>query len=391
MEISKAIILPLFCVFVVPVLSAWSAQDAACSTPEVCSIKAQLQKKPDYLLLRDLAEKGPMGREAGSVVAALLDHPDWAIREKAARALGFIDYPEAIPYLGKLLNDPANAVLSLIAAESLGRIGDQRAIDFLEPVAESHWFPAVRNAAKTAIFNIEHNRQYPKQHPNASFADVFFDYLMVENYSTPRPKLCSELAVPFAKNNLFIKRYQDTENSSLAAISYRVISRGSNSLEQTNPDAIERYTIVLDASNQLTLPGVRYPQEPNVTLKVGGGWLAGLNLGEWGGELVFLSDLGTSSRILSEPIADIFQLGSRNIAITDRIDGFDIIYEIKRSGDNQWSATPWRRLPDSMFEAKILASGELMVNTNVGSLQISSDGQMRMASCKAYYPINEDK
>lgn len=105
----------------------------------------------------------------------------------------------------------------------------------------------------------------------------------------------------------------------------------------------------------------------------------------------FLSDLGTSSRILSEPIADIFQLGSRNIAITDRIDGFDIIYEIKRSGDNQWSATPWRRLPDSMFEAKILASGELMVNTNVGSLQISSDGQMRMASCKAYYPINEDK
>lgn len=174
MEISKAIILPLFCVFVVPVLSVWSAQDAACSTPEVCSIKVQLQKKPDYLLLRDLAEKGPMGREAGSVVAALLDHPDWAIREKAARALGFIDYPEAIPYLGKLLNDPANAVLSLIAAESLGRIGDQRAIDFLEPVAESHWFPAVRNAAKTAIFNIEHNRQYPKQHPNASFADVFF-------------------------------------------------------------------------------------------------------------------------------------------------------------------------------------------------------------------------
>ncbi|MCE9687620.1 HEAT repeat domain-containing protein [Shewanella sp. AS16] len=158
MGITKAIFLPLLCAFVVPVLPVWSAEDATCSTAEVCSIKAQLQTHPDYLLLRDLARKGPMGREAGSLVTELLEHPDWVLRENAARALGFIDYPEAIPNLGKLLNNSSNAVLSLIAAESLGRIGDGRAIEFLEPVAESHWFPAVRNAAKTAIFNIENNR-----------------------------------------------------------------------------------------------------------------------------------------------------------------------------------------------------------------------------------------
>jgi len=120
----------------------------------------QLSLQPEDLVLRDLAAMGGSGREAGSSVLGLLDHESWNIRLAATRAIGYIDYKEAVPKLIDLLDDPSNVKINWAAAESLGRLRDKAALTALENTSKQHWYPAVRESSKKAINNIHNGKEY---------------------------------------------------------------------------------------------------------------------------------------------------------------------------------------------------------------------------------------
>ncbi len=115
---------------------------------------ARLRKQPSFELLTDVAEVGRAAKAAGPAVVELLSHADPEIRVGATLALGFIEYGEAVPNLESMLHDRRDVRVVWAAAESLGRIGDEAALDALRAVQDSHWHPAVGQAAGAAMARI---------------------------------------------------------------------------------------------------------------------------------------------------------------------------------------------------------------------------------------------
>jgi HEAT repeat protein len=85
------------------------------------------------------------------LTAALYD-PDPRIRAEAARALGSLDHPEAVPALIAVLESDADADTRMAAAYALGLLGDPRAIDpLLAKLADTGEDPGVRGFAAEAF------------------------------------------------------------------------------------------------------------------------------------------------------------------------------------------------------------------------------------------------
>ena len=86
----------------------------------------------------------------GGVEAELIDslaHQDPAVRIAAARLCGALRLPDAIPWLGDLLDDPSPEVRDA-AARSLGRAGGRRAVESL--VAHADRLPMHRVAIEVS-------------------------------------------------------------------------------------------------------------------------------------------------------------------------------------------------------------------------------------------------
>lgn len=127
-------------------------------------------------------------------------------------------------------------------------------------------------------------------------------------------------------------------------------------------------------------------QIPAVALRVADGWIAGSNRGEWGGELVFISDSGDQQIIADTNVEDVHLLGDRVVAVTGLahlgISEGDIL-QLSRSESGIWTSAPWRSLPGAPQSSTLVETGELLVNVaNGGSVLISDDGVMRMVPCK---------
>ena len=123
-----------------------------------------------------------------------------------------------------------------------------------------------------------------------------------------------------------------------------------------------------------------------MALRVVDGWIVGSNRGEWGGELVFISDSGDQQIIADTNVEDVHLLGDRVVAVTGLahlgISDGDIL-QLSRSESGVWTSTPWRSLPGAPQSSTLVETGELLVNVaNGGSVLISDDGVMRMVPCK---------
>jgi HEAT repeat protein len=90
-------------------------------------------------------------RALGPLVAALHD-PDPSLRAEAARALGALDSPRAVPELVSALQTDADPDTRMAAAHSLGLLGDHRAVDpLLAKLADRSEDPCVREFAAEAL------------------------------------------------------------------------------------------------------------------------------------------------------------------------------------------------------------------------------------------------
>lgn len=337
----------------------------------------QLRDGAGFMVLRDIAESGPVAYKAGYQVLEYLDSEHLEVRLMAARTLGFLRFQEAVGLLIPALNDNVDVRMAWVAAESLGRIGDFSALDALRRTARDHWYPPVRRQAQTAIEHMEGRGVYEDRHPNGHFPSEYFAYqhMRVEDCEHV---LLGERELPVA---LKPRRQSKLESLSYPSV---VLSYGaSDEAEQLadDPDGI----VEVNASNIVEFRE-QIEQTPDVAYRVEGGWLLGSNRGEWGGELVYSGDDGTFQEIRSDNIEDIYRLGERYIAtsgLAHLTSNYGAVFEVFRKDDRQWQARIWRTLPGAPLASWITLSGDLLIDTvSGGRIVLSEDGSMRMAPCK---------
>ncbi len=339
-----------------------------------------LDKEVDRYKLRDVAELGRSGYDAGETITRQLKNNDFEIKLLAARTLGFIEYVPAAHRLIQLLDAHSSVQLNWVAAESLGRMKSELAIPALKATAEGHWYPPVRDAARKAIEHIKTGENYENEFHKSNFA---FDYFSYQQFGL---ETCEKIALaptPEPKDHKLYKSNAKEELDSLAYPSV-ILSYGAND-EAQQQEADPNGIIVVNEHN-IVENREEIKQVPRVALRVGDGWLAGSNRGEWGGELVYIADNGNVTEIINSNIEDIYKLGDRYIAITGLAHltmNNGMIYELFQAADGNWRAKEWLALPGSPRTSWFVETGEILINTSGGgSILLSQNGSMRMAECE---------
>ena len=311
-------------------------------------------------VLRDIAALGEGGREAGPRVERLLSAREADVRVVAARTLGLIGYRPAVPSLIAALDDPDDWRLVYLAAEALGRLRAAEARGELEATASSHWYPPVREAARNAGLALDSKYRYVSTSDRSNFSFDFFDFEHAGRDYEP----CADLAhFPAAP-----RRSDVLDPVAQPALAQRL--------------AYDREIVGWDEKGRHTSHR-RTPAE--VGLRIRGGWLVGADQGEWGGELVFKADDGSTKMVLPTNMQGLHVLGSdRIVAVTGLAhltsnDG--MLYQIDCPPSKPCTAAPWKQLPGAPRSSWVLESGELLVNTFGGSVVVASDGTLAMAEC----------
>ena len=334
---------------------------------------------PDKYILRDIAELGTNAYNIGPEVVGFLDDIDMDMKLFAARTLGYIGYKPAIPKLIELLNETHDVQLNFVTVESLGMLKAQKAIKPLKRVAKKHWYPPVKEAAKTAIKHIKSGKDYGVKHAYFNFAMNFIGFKRFELDS------CEETTLKPVSEPEGQKLYAESDQEKLDSLAYDsvILSYGAGDAEQQlneDPDGI----IEVNSNNM-----VEYRDEiveiPQMALRVKDGWLAGSDRGEWGGELVYIPDSGKATIILDENIEDVYKLGERYIATTGLAHMFlneGMLYQLNKNDQGHWKAKEWLRLPGAPYSSWFVETGELLINTTGGgSILLSEHGELRMATC----------
>jgi HEAT repeat protein len=314
------------------------------------------------LVLRDLAALGVGGREAGPRVEKLLSSSEPDVRVAAARTLGFIGYRTSTRSLVAALDDADDWRVVYTAADALGRLRAVEAREALQATASDHWYPPVRDAARTALRALDAKYRYVSSPNRTNFALDFFDYEHAGRAYSPCADQAHYPSVPQRPETL-----DPTGQPSLAEqLAYDREIRG---LSEKGWQTTHRRTI------------------PEVGLRVDGGWLVGGDHGEWGGELLLKPDGGPSTKILDKNIAGLHVIADgRIVAVTGLAHlGMDegSLYTIACAPTKACSATRWKALPGAPRSSWLIATGELLVNTTGGSVLVAPDGALRLADCHA--------
>ena len=300
--------------------------------------------------LRDIASHGPSVRKVGPHVEALLADRDPEVRVAAARTLGFIAYAEASPALVAALQDPADWRLVHSAARSLGRLRSKDAREALEATAAQHWYPPVRDVARTALRSIDGAEPVPV--PAERFAQEFFDLGQVPGVHGSCDATVSSPLVPRK-----VKRFTRAESPALA----------------------KRLTYDVPARDR------KGPFEPDVGLRVPGGWLMGSDHGEFGGELTFRPDRGDIAVVREGNVADLQVVGRDTLVAIGGLAHLTMdsgsVHRVERDERGRWRAVWWRELPGAPEASWPIAGNQLLIVAGGGTVVLSPDGTMALAPC----------
>lgn len=341
----------------------------------------RLAINPHSVTLRDLAQAGVAGVRAGPAVVKLFDSEDWNLRVVAARTLGFIGYAEAADALIRRLDDATDVRLSWVAADSLGRLQSQAALPALRTTAATHWYPPVRSAAAKAVEHIEQRKSYESRFHRDNFAFEFFNFEHLgqdqASCSKPLPKL-----KPEPKRR---KLYTDHASAKLERLAFETVVIGYGPAAPPEPKADGKDEVIELTPDNIVEHRTPTRQVPGLALRVDGGWLAGSNRGEWGGELVFIADNGSVDVLLDENVEDIHVLGDQIIALTGLAhlsSNRGLVHIVSRDESGHWSARPWRALPGAPARSWPVKTGEVLIDVaSGGTLLLHPNGSFRMAPC----------
>ena len=294
--------------------------------------------------LERIGELGARGVDRGLEVLPYLRSGSWRDRVEAANTLGLIGYTGAIPALAEALHNRDDWQLAFAAARARGRLGAVDRVTDLRRLARSHWYPPVRRVAQESIELLESGTM-PATWP---WFGPLFRYDHDAAATCPPP----------------------------ADLRSRV---QEGKLHKSTGDRQALQELTYNPSDNFS------SQVPRVAMRVDGGWIAGANRGEFGGEVVFIWDSGQTVELYRAGVRDMFLLGGR-LVVTTGLAHYSSkrghLLLVERRGTYQ--AAPWKRLPGAARKAWLTESGELLVNTfRMGAVLVAADGNMRMADCPA--------
>ena len=311
-----------------------------------------------YGELLGIARLGERGRDAVPAVVRLLwdTHPN--MRVNAARTLGDIGDAEVGPALVRLLREP-DWLLVRASAESLGRIGFTSAMRDLEDVAASHWFPPVRAVAAEASRALQGEHTYPEA--TSDFTSPFFS----TTFPVPTPTPC-----PTSSTHPLAKR-----------AGKRLYSKGS-----PQQAGLHRVKTTIGTDSEGSNPQQEPPtRAPDFRFRFSTGWLIGSDIGEFGGDLEWVDDEGTTQVIVEDNIKALYEFRNKRIAVVAGLRhlsfNYGHVYELRQLRNGVWVAYWWRRLPGRPLSTWGLPGDELLINTKEGSVILTSNGVLRMDSC----------
>jgi len=328
-----------------------------------------------HWLLLDIARSGNASLEAGPEIADQLKHPRAEVRLYAARTLGYVGYHGANDQLAELLNDPRDLRINWAAAKSLGYLQAESAQAALQQTASTHWHPAIQDAAREALSQIDAEEPPAKDEFGWGWA---FSIPNPEQYAHEEPTV--KIVEPPPSEMLLPER--DEEALAKLAYASAFISYGANDVEQQREEKGEDAIVVVHQGNMAEHHN-EITQTPQVALRVEHGWLAGASRGEWGGELMFIGDDGARQKIIDDNIRGIYRLGDRIVAVAGLAhlglsDG--CIYAVERQPGGQWRAFKWRIMPGAVVPKGQLPNGDLYLTTyEAGNVILDVKGGFRMA------------
>lgn len=339
-----------------------------------------LRDNPDEFMLGRISSRGLASRDAGVEVVKLLgnEYP-LSMRLEAARTLGVIGYKEAADELIALLWNSQDVRINDASAESLGKLKVSEAIIPLQKIQQSHWYPPVRETAVVALERIHGTYAEPEQG----------DMQMMHFGQFESIEPCKEITLEARKESTLTKLYRHTSPEKIEKLTFEseVLSYTANNEEEQKAEAEsngETPIIEVNAGNMIE---IRTPTEeiPDVALRIENGWLAGVDRGEWGGDLVFVGDDGKSERILATNIEDIYAFGESYVAVTGLSHlgmSEGAVIKINQVDGGGWSSEVWRVLPSAPSRSWFVETGELYIEAySGGSLLLSTNGDFRMAEC----------
>lgn len=318
----------------------------------------RIEEIAGYALFDKMAELGEPGARARGAARELVRLTSTGIyadvRVQAAWTIGYLGDPSTGPVLVSLLHDP-DWLLVAAAAGSLERLGDAAAIDSLEAVAASHWFPPVRAVARDAVAALE-SHVPPSNLPSTI-------YFHESSLHGPNPEPCAN-----AKTDPPARPGEQVFSLDL------------------NPDDASRHVYTLDNLFGLEPGALWLDVTPSFGTRVAGGWLLGNSRGEFGGELVYAREGEPVRTVARGNFEAVHRMGGGQWVATSGLahmgfDGGDL-YELREKGDG-WAADWWRRLPGSPTSSWSRIDGTLLVNTTRGSVVVHPDGRLEMAACTA--------
>ncbi len=306
----------------------------------VADLLRRLEVEKEYLLVfLEIATLRKEAISAGPALAQCLADDSWDVRVFAARAIGFVGYKEASPDLIKFLDEKDDWRQVFVAAESLGLLSVPEAIDPLTRLSENHWYPPVRDKAKQAL-------------------------RMMRGEQTGRSGFYQDTKVPDP-----LVSYKNGE--------YK--TRRSYVSEQDSLDKAQLEKLVYKAA---VLRGMEPNRIPEVGLKVTGGYLVGLDLGEFGGDVVFIDSSGQQTPSICWAPRGIHKLSSGIVAVTrgGHLGEDAVLYRLSNTDGGLWRAERWKTLPGRPRKSGLLANGNLCVECDGGTFEISPAGEIKMAS-----------
>lgn len=331
-------------------------------------------------LLDQLSAFGLEAKAAAPVVEDLLASDDDYLRALAAETLLAINPDYAIPVLLKQMHQATDAKLSYLIALKLGDWPRAEVKLALERIASNYWYPPVRAAAQKSLKKLaEPTKTVAQKNAHSGYRFDEDDLQVVRCELAPLQKITETRKQ---------KLYQDQDDKQMAALAYWL----PNSQFRSDTEASEDASLVLQQLGKWPQNPKRIEYLPNLAMRVADGWLTGRQRGEWGGELMYISDSGAKQLVVSDNIEDIYQLGEQLIATAGlaHLSGdYGRIYRLKRlkanstaNNNKAYMADFWLELPSTVKSSWRVEGGELLLNTNKGSILLSADGSLRMAPCR---------
>lgn len=288
------------------------------------------------LCLREIADFGPPGRDAGQFLMPFLDSDNGAERAYAVLTLGYIDYAPAIPKIREALDSKDWRVV-YAAIRAAGWLGDQNAISKLDKLASDYWLLEIREYAATVALAL---RSKARHVDRGTWKEMDHGIQLDPTY---------------------------------------VITDGIRSQQKSCPGNLWKW----QGESVKLLPD-RY--EKAHSLNFGNvGKLIGTNHGEWGGELTWIPKQGAPIVLVRDNVhgmeydddGAIVLFGLAHLSFN-----YGYALRVSRNADGTWTQTEIARLPGEPQNCTQLKSNRIAVLTANRVVVFSSkEGILGVASC----------